>query len=104
MYRCLSCRTRTDDIDSPNCEGHTFVPQKIPTVHQYARKDGRSVLLCTGKGRRPGAIAVGGRYGVTCIACKEAMNAKIEDKIESDLQETPSTDKIPQDQKTDQEP
>lgn len=84
------------DIDEAPCE--CFTPQKIPTIHQRTKE---GTLLCTGKPLRPGAIAVGGRYGVSCILCKEAMNKRLEEK-DVKLQTEENSDKIPTDQENDQ--
>jgi hypothetical protein len=120
MYRCQTCKRRTEDIDEVPCvtKDHPFSPEEITTVHHYSRgPEGERLLACTGRPSKPGVMAIGGRMGLTCIRCKTALkeaalaaNEKVEKLLakkypspsetteaepEPSLPESEDTDKIP---------
>lgn len=80
MYRCQSCRKRTEDIDVPPCNpaNHKFIPEKIRLMHKYVYSKEGVYCLCTGSRPTGNMTGLGGNLGITCIRCKEAMKAGME--------------------------
>lgn len=100
MYRCQTCRKRTEDIDVIPCNpaNHEFVPQEIRTIHKfiYDRAERTVTVLCTGKPPFPGTTGLGGNYGINCIRCKKMMapSSPGDDGV-IELAQTPNPDTLP---------
>ena len=80
MYRCQTCRARTEDIDEVPCKtkDHPFKPQYIQTLHKFVYDErNRPTVLCTGNPPRPGVMGLGGNYGINCIRCRTKMKEEL---------------------------
>ena len=104
LYRCMSCRKRTEFVDEPPCntEECNFVPQAIPLLHRFDRTTG--TIACTGKPPSNTKVQFLHQWsGVNCIRCRKVLmdqrrpspsqetvevEVEVEDEQENEIEDT----------------